>query len=214
MTRIIPALLIALLAGVIAARARQQPPVSVSGQSAAPAAEAVFGKIEHEYVVYFMGRFPVVATYLGGSAFDPALADIDGKLRDYSAAALTAEDSRLAEFRRQFETLDPASLTARRRIDRSVVMAQIDFLLHQHQVLRHQLRSIDSYVDEPFRGIDWQIQGMSPVSGGKLGTPKEWREVIARTRAIPQYMAVAQQQIAAGVAAGNRPDWRVLGNSD
>ncbi len=210
MTRIIPALLIALLAGVIAARARQQPPVSVSGQSAAPAAEAVFGKIEHEYVVYFMGRFPVVATYLGGSAFDPALADIDGKLRDYSAAALTAEDSRLAEFRRQFETLDPASLTARRRIDRSVVMAQIDFLLHQHQVLRHQLRSIDSYVDEPFRGIDWQIQGMSPVSGGKLGTPKEWREVIARTRAIPQYMAVAQQQIAAGVAAGNRPDWRVL----
>ncbi len=208
--RIIPSLLIALLAGVTAACARQQPPVSVSVDSTAPAAEALFGRIEHEYVVYFMGRFPVVATYLGGSAFDPVLADIDGKLRDYSAAALTAEDSTLAEFRRQFEALDPASLTARRRIDRGVVMAQIDFLLHQHQVLRHQLRAIDSYVDEPFRGIDWQIQGMTPAPGGKLGTPQEWREVIARTRAIPQYMAVAQQQIEAGVAAGNRPDWRVL----
>ncbi len=199
MMRIIPSLLITLLVGVIAACERQQAPVSVSAQTMAPDAEALFGRIEHEYVVYFMGRFPVVATYLGGSAFDPALADIDGKLRDNSAAAPTAEDSRLAEFRRQFDTLDPGSLTARRRIDRSVAVAQIDFLLHQHQVLRHQLRAIDSYVDEPFRGIDWQIQGMTPAVGGKLGTLQEWREVIARTRAIPQYMAVAQQQIEAGM---------------
>jgi uncharacterized protein (DUF885 family) len=210
MMRIVPSLLIALFIGVIGGCARQQAPVSASTPSAAPAAEPSFGKLEHEYVVYFMSRFPVVATYLGGSAFDPALADIDGKLRDYSAEALTAEDSRLSEFRRQFDTLDPGSLTARRRIDRSVAMAQIDFLLHQHQVLRHQHRAIDSYVDEPFRGIDWQIQGMTPADGGKLGTPQEWREVIARTRAIPQYMAVAQQEIEAGITAGNRPDWRVL----
>src|SRR5450755_1666309 len=140
MMRIVPSLLIALFIGVIGGCARQQAPVSASTPSAAPAAEPSFGKLEHEYVVYFMSRFPVVATYLGGSAFDPALADIDGKLRDYSAEALTAEDSRLSEFRRQFDTLDPGSLTARRRIDRSVAMAQIDFLLHQHQVLRHQHR--------------------------------------------------------------------------
>ena len=212
MMRIVPSLLIALFIGVIGGCGRQQSRVSASTPSTAPAAETSFGKLEHEYVVYFMSRFPVVATYLGGSAFDPALADIDGKLRDHSAAALTAEDSKLAEFRRQFAALDSASLTARRRIDRSVAMAQIDFLVHQHQVLRHQNRAVDSYVDEPFRGIDWQIQGMTPADGGKLGTPQEWREVIARTRAIPQYMAVAQQQIEAGVAAGNRPDWRVLRN--
>jgi len=206
--RIVPSLFTALIISVIAACARQQPPASA--QAAAPDADAAFGKVEHEYVVYFMSRFPVVATYLGGSAFDPALADIDGKLRDHSAAALTAEDSKLAEFRRQFATLDPGALSARRRIDRSVVLAQIDFLLHQHQVLRHQQRALDAYVDEPFRGIDWQIQGMTPTAGDKLGTAHEWRGVVERTRAIPQYMAVAQQQIEAGVAAANRADWRVL----
>ena len=176
----------------------------------APTSEQAFVSLEHEYVTWFMGRFPVVATYLGGSGFDPALAHVDGQLRDYSAAAIAAEDDALARFRKRFAALDPASLSARRRIDRSVVLAQVDFLLHQHQVLRHQQRSIDSYVDEPFRGIDWQIQGMTPASGGKLGTAQEWRELIARTRAIPRYMAVAQQQIEAGVAAGNQPDWRVL----
>jgi uncharacterized protein (DUF885 family) len=200
----------ALFIGVIGGCARQPAPQSASTPTAPPAAESSFGKLEHDYVVYFMSRFPVVATYLGGSAFDPALADIDGRLRDHSAAALTAEDARLSEFRRQFDAFDPASLTARRRIDRSVAMAQIDFLLHQHQVLQHQQRAIDPYVDEPFRGIDWQIQGMTPVDGGQLGTPQEWRDVIARTRAIPQYMAVAQQQIEAAIAAGKPPDWRVL----
>ena len=55
----------------------------------------------------------------------------------------------------------PAKLSARRRIDRSVALAEIGFLLHEHQVRRHQLRSLDSYVDEPFRGVDWQIQGMT-----------------------------------------------------
>ncbi len=45
------------------------------------------------------------------------------------------------------------------RIDRNVALAEIEFLLHQHQVLRHQERALDSYVDEPFRGVDWQNPG-------------------------------------------------------
>jgi uncharacterized protein (DUF885 family) len=175
---------------------------------APPGVDAAFDGLEHEYVVYFLGRFPVVATYLGGSAFDPALAHVDGRLRDHSAAALAAEDARLAAFRSRFEAFDPASLPARQRIDRGVVLAQVDFLIHQHQVLRHQQRSIDSYVDEPFRGVDWQLQGMTPGRNGTLGTPQEWRELVARVRAIPAYMAVARQQLEAGIAAGNYPDWR------
>ena len=55
----------------------------------------------------------------------------------------------------------PRDLSARRRIDRSVALAEIAFLLREHQVRRHQQRSLDSYVDEPFRGVDWQIQGMT-----------------------------------------------------
>src|SRR5262249_37883185 len=100
--------------------------------AAATSPEDQFTALEHEYMVYVMGQFPVVATYLGGSAFDPALAGIDAKLRDYSAPALTAENEKLRDFRKRFDALPEADLSARRKIDRSVALAQIDFLLRQH----------------------------------------------------------------------------------
>ena len=185
-------------------------------QTAAPPAapalspEQQFAALERRYVIFVLQRYPVVSTYLGGSEFDPALADNDGRLRDYSAAALQEEDARLGEFREQFTSLDFNALSARRRIDRNVALAEIEFLLHQHQVLRHQERALDSYVDEPFRGVDWQIQGMTSTGAATYGTESEWQSVIARTRAIPAYLAGAERQLAAGVAAKNTPDWRML----
>jgi uncharacterized protein (DUF885 family) len=176
----------------------------------APNEDQRYIALEHEYAVYFMSRFPVVATYLGGSAFDPALADIDGKLRDYSGNALKEEDAKFEEFQRRLTALAPQMLSARRRIDREVALSEINFLLHQHEVRRHQERSLDSYVDEPFRGVDWQIQGMTATGAATYGTDEEWLAVIARTRAVAAYLANAQRQIAAGVARKNTPDSRVL----
>jgi len=77
-------------------------------------------------------------------------------------------------------------------------------------VRRYQLRSLDSYVDEPFRGVDWQIQGMSATGASTYGTDAEWQAVLARVRAVPAYLATAEQQLSAGVAAHETPDWRVL----
>ena len=173
-------------------------------------ADARFAVLEHAYVLYSMSRFPVMATYLGGSAFDPALGEVDGLLRDYSPAAIAAEDQHLRELRTQFAQAEPRRLSARRRIDRTVVLAQIEFLLHQHEGLRHQQNSLDSYTDEPLRGVDWQIQGMKPTGAVTSGTEAQWQHVIARTRAIPAYLATARAQLAAGVRAGHPPDWRVL----
>jgi uncharacterized protein (DUF885 family) len=175
-----------------------------------PSADDQFASLEHDYAVYMMSRFPVVATYLGGSAFDPSLSQIDGKLRDYSANAIQAEDVRLSGFADRFTALDAGKLSPRRRIDRSVALAEIGFLLHQHQVRRHQERSLDSFVDEPFRGIDWQIQGMTPTGTGTYGTDAEWQAVIARLRATPAYLGNGEKQLDAGIAAHNAPDWRVL----
>jgi uncharacterized protein (DUF885 family) len=172
--------------------------------------DARFATVEHEYVTYVLGQFPVVATYLGGAAFDPSLAAVDGTLRDYSAAALQKEDGRLGGFRAQFSAIAPATLSARRRIDRSVALAQIAFLLHQHEVRRYQQVCVDSYVDEPFRGVDWQLQGMTATGASTYGTDAEWQAVIARVRAIPGYLAAAEHQLAAGVEAQHTPDWRVL----
>jgi uncharacterized protein (DUF885 family) len=175
-----------------------------------PWADARFAQVEHDYVVYFLGRFPVVATYLGGAAFDPLLAGVDGRLRDYSPDGLRAEDARLAEFRARFAHLAPAGLSPRRRIDRSVALAGIAFLEHQHNVRRHQQKALDAYVDEPVRGVDWQIQGMTAGSGPAYGTEAQWQAVVARVRAVPGYLATAERQLAAGVAAHNVPDGRIL----
>jgi uncharacterized protein (DUF885 family) len=195
-----------MLASAIVACSPTAPPAP----PAQPSADARFATLEHDFAVYMMSRFPVVATYLGGSAFDRTLSQIDGKLRDYSAEALQAEDVRLGGFRDRFTALEAAQLSPRRRIDRAVALAEIGFLLHQHQVRRHQERSLDSFVDEPFRGVDWQIQGMTPTGPGTYGTDEEWQEVIARTRAVPAYLATAEKQLEAGIAAHNAPDWRVL----
>jgi uncharacterized protein (DUF885 family) len=169
-----------------------------------------FAALEHEYVVYFLARFPVVATYLGGAAFDPQLAGIDGRLRDYSPQAIREENTRLVQFRMRFAALAPAGLSPRRRIDRSVALAEIAFLLREHTMRHQQQKSLDSYVDEPFRGVDWQIQGMTRIGAASFGTDAEWQAVIARTRAVPAYLATAQGQLMAGIAAHNTPDRRVL----
>ena len=205
MSRLNPvATLAATLLAVACSRAPAPKP------AAQPNADTQFAALEREYMIYSMSRFPVVATYLGGSAFDPALAEIDGRLRDYSAAALQGEDARWSEFRNRFEDLDGKALSPARKIDCRVALAQIAFLLHQHQVRRYQQRALDSYVDEPFRGVDWQTQGMTATGQGTYGTEAEWQQVLARTRAIPAYLANAEQQIAAGVTAKNTPDWRTL----
>jgi uncharacterized protein (DUF885 family) len=198
-------ILASVLAGLLAPAAGAAPPPRAESD-----ADARFATLEHAYVVYSMSHFPVVATSLGGSAFDPRLADVDGTLRDYSPAAIAAEDQHLRELRTQFMQAEPRRLSARRRIDRLVALAQIDFLLHQHGVLRHQQNAIDSYMDEPMRGVDWQMQGMKPTGAVTYGTEAQWQRVIARTRAIPVYLATAQLQLAAGVRAGRPPDWRML----
>ena len=196
----------ALLAALWAAAANAAPQAA----PAESAADARFATLEHTYVVYSMSRFPLMATYLGGSALDPVLADVDGTLRDYSPAAIAAEDQHLRELRSQFTQAEPRRLSAQRRIDRLVALAQIEFLLHQHEVLRHQQNSLDSYVDEPLRAVDWQIQGMKPTGAATTGTEAQWQHLLARVRAVPAYLVTARGQLAAGIRAGHPPDWRML----
>jgi uncharacterized protein (DUF885 family) len=173
-------------------------------------AEDAFSALEYSYVVYVMRQFPVIATYLGASAYDLQLLGVDGKLRDYSPSALAEEQGQLVRYRERFTALDTEHLSAQRRIDRSVALAQIEFLLHE-QLARHlQQRSLDSYLDEPLRGVQLLLYGMAPLGDGTYGTDPQWQAVLARVRAIPAYLNVAEQQLSAGVAANNTADWRML----
>jgi uncharacterized protein (DUF885 family) len=173
-------------------------------------ADASFQSLHDRYVIGFLDRNPVVSTYLGGAALDPSLADTDGRLRDHSPEALSAEDADLQATLDSLQGIDPAGLTPVHRIDREVMLSQIRFLLHQHQTRRYQERALDTYTDEPFRGIDWQLQGMTQTGDSTYGTAVEWERVAERLEAIPAYFATAKRQLAAGVASGNTPDWRMI----
>lgn len=167
-------------------------------------------RIHDAYVIEFLKRNPTVNTYLGGGGLDASLKDVDGTLRDHSAAALEAEDRWLADTQRSFEGIDPNALSANRRIDREVALAQIRFLIHQHQVRRYQERALDTYTDEPFRAIDWQLQGMTETGEKTYGTADEWSLVARRLSAIPRFLVTAQEQLQAGINAENTPDFRML----
>jgi uncharacterized protein (DUF885 family) len=167
-------------------------------------------RIHDAYVVEFLRRNPTVNTYLGGAGLDPTLKDVDGTLRDHSAAALEAEDRWLGDTQKSFEGIDPGTLSANLRIDREVALAQIRFLLRQHQVRRYQERALDTYATEPFRSLDWQMQGMTTTGEKTYGTAEEWSLVVKRVQAIPKFLSNAQEQLLAGVKSNNTPDRRMI----
>lgn len=186
---------------------------STPREPAAPAygsGDAALESTLRSYVVEFLKRNPTTNTYLGGAGFDPALKEVDGQLRDHSQAALDAEDRWLAETARTLETFDPRALRPAADIDRQVAIAQIRFLLRQHQVRHYQHRALDTYAGEPFRALDWQLQGLTQTGDTTYGTVDEWNLAIARVKAVPQFLATAQTQLAAGIAANRTPDRRML----
>jgi uncharacterized protein (DUF885 family) len=117
---------------------------------------------------------------------------------------------------RELAGVDRSALDVQDGVDASLLEAQLRFLVHQLDELRYHERSIDTYVAEPFRGIDWQIQQMRPVDptaaveDGLAGTDPEWTLVVARLRAVPAYVQTAIADLRQGLASGNTPDVRMV----
>src|SRR5690349_10606020 len=59
--------------------------------SAKTAPTSAFAQLRDRYFLQALKLNPVSATYLGGDGYSPELADINGRLRDYSPAALARE---------------------------------------------------------------------------------------------------------------------------
>jgi uncharacterized protein (DUF885 family) len=185
-----------------------------------PTQDGPLEALRDRYFLKALEQNPVTATYLGGDAYDPSLARINGRLRDWRPEALDAERRFYQEIESARAAIDPATLSPQTRIDHAVLGAQLAFLLRQSGDRRHYERCIDTYVAEPFRGVDWQIQGMEeggqggqggqvgPVDG--RGTQEEWGLLIQRVQAIPAYLETAKANLTAGLKSGNRPDHRMV----
>src|SRR6266542_3646659 len=202
-------LLCAAVSGLLISSCTQQP-TSSTGSANQQGDDTAFKKVHDDYVVEFLRRNPTVNTYLGGAGLDPKLRNVDGALRDHSAAALQEEDRWLSTVKQSLEAINAGALSPAQRINRDVALAQINFLLHQHQVRRYQERALDTYTDEPFRAVDWQMQGMSQTGDKTYGNAEEWTLVARRVGAIPTFLTVAKDQLNVGIKSGNTPDWRML----
>jgi uncharacterized protein (DUF885 family) len=169
-----------------------------------------FAQLRDRYFVRVLQLNPVTATYLGGDAYSPQLRDVNTRLRDFRPASIAQELNFYRLIQGASNAMSPAGLTPEERIDREVLGAQLSFIIHQLGDLRYYQRSIDTYVQEPFRGVDWQIQQMADAGSGLLGTEAEWEMVARRVGSIPAYLDVARANLLAGKAAGNLPDWRMV----
>ncbi len=169
-----------------------------------------FAELRDRYFVYNLEKNPVTSTYLGGDGYNPVLADSNSKLRNFTPAALAAESFFYRSLFASVQVIPAETLTPREQADRRLMLAQLAFLIHQHDDLRYHQRALDTYVAEPFRGVDWQIQQMRDVGGGMLGEESEWLQVITRIMAIPAYLEVAKANLLAGKQAGNLPDKRMV----
>jgi len=206
-----------LASGQAALAAGLLPHALACGRGADGPDDGPFVALRDRYFLRTLELNPVTATYLGGDGYDQSLSRINGRLRDWRPEALEAERRFYQEIESARVAITAESLSPQARIDHAVMGAQIAFVLRQSGERRSHQRVIDTYVAEPFRGVDWQIQGMTEVTGdrgtggpGERGTPLEWRLVVERLRAIPAYLEAAQMNLAAGVKEGNVPDRRMI----
>src|SRR5256885_786737 len=65
------------------------------------AGSSPFVSTRDRYFVQFLQLNPVVSTYLGGDGYSPALAGVNGKLRDYRPEALETERAFYQTMRRE-----------------------------------------------------------------------------------------------------------------
>jgi uncharacterized protein (DUF885 family) len=169
-----------------------------------------FAELRDRYFLFHLDKNPVTSTYLGGDGYNPALATANTRLRDYRQASIDAELKEYQSLRASIAGIPAAGLTAAEKSDQQLMMAQLDFLIHQMGEQHYYQRALDTYVAEPFRGIDWQIQQMPEVPGGLLGAESDWQQVAARALAIPSYLEVAKTNLLAGKKAGLIPDRRMV----
>ena len=175
-----------------------------------PRDDSGFSALRDRYFVRTLQLNPVTATYLGGDGYSPALRGANATLRNWRPDALRAEGAFYREIERARQGIDPASLGVADRIDYVVLGAQIGFVLHQIEDRRLHERGVDTYVAEPFHGVDWQQQQMEVGPSGQLGTEDEWQQVVQRLEAVPAYLMAARDNLLAGKQSGNLPDRRLV----
>jgi uncharacterized protein (DUF885 family) len=164
-----------------------------------------FNALRDRYLLKVLELNPVTSMYFGGPGFGQSFRGVNGRLRDYRPEAIQEEVAFFREMQRARNQIRPEWLPPGDRNDYAVLGAQLNFILYQLEAVRYYERCVDTYVEEPYRGIQWQVQQMKDLGEGLRGTEDEWRLVLARVGAIPPYLEAARGNLLKGKENGNLP---------
>src|SRR3954471_17173769 len=114
------AVFVAALMTTIAGCRPSTPPPATSGP-ASGAGDAAFASLAGAILDDVYARNPVLATDLGIHKYDD-------KIRDYSAEGVAAELQAARGFKARLETIDPATLSFDRQLDREQLLHAMDSL--------------------------------------------------------------------------------------
>lgn len=151
--------------------------------TAAPAgAEAAYQKVAAEILQDLYARNPTYATALG-------LHEYDGRLEDYSRAAVDDEDRAIAQFKKALEAIDPQGLTQTSRLDREVLLHSLDSRRIRNDEIRGWAKNPDNY-SSGITGAAFVI-----ISRDYAPAAERLKSLIAREKAMPAVLQEARRNL-------------------
>ncbi len=151
--------------------------------TAAPAgAEAAYQKVAAEILRDLYARNPTYATALG-------LHEYDGRLEDYSRAAVDDEDRAIARFKKALEAIDPQGLTQTSRLDREVLLQSLDSRRIRNDEIRGWAKNPDNY-SSGITGAAFVI-----ISRDYAPAAERLKSLVAREKAMPAALQEARRNL-------------------
>jgi uncharacterized protein (DUF885 family) len=141
-------------------------------------ADAAFTRVAEEAIAASLAWRPLDATNIG-------IHDYDGKLPDYSKAAIADGTTRLQSCLKELEALDPATLSARNRYDRLILLAGLKRDLFWFCEDRHYFHNPMTYIPDLAVYIQ---QDFAPPA-------ERLKSVIAIEKAVPGALAAARENL-------------------
>lgn len=127
---------------------------------------------------------------------------MNGGVPDYSAAAMTAQHARLADYQRRLSAMDTTGWSVPQQVDYHIVRAEMNGLDFSHRVLRPWARNPAFYVSFfPSRSDQPAREGTVPAGAIELWTwqfpltPQRASELAARLRTIPGFLSQARANL-------------------
>ncbi|MEQ1761027.1 MAG: DUF885 domain-containing protein [Vicinamibacterales bacterium] len=162
-----------LLAVALLACTPRPQPVTVS------TGDPAFRELAAQIIEDAFRRSPGFATYRGVHRYDD-------RLDDFSASAILEDVARARGFRQRLDMIDPAALSDEAKLDREVLLREMDSLVLELDVVRSWARDADSYTRVATDAVFSIMKRNFAPAADRL------KLVIAREKQIPALLAQAR----------------------